>query len=45
MTVEAAAAVISFIGLFTAWVIVPSRLKKKHASRAKDNASDQSAQP
>lgn len=34
MSVEAAAAVASFVGLFVAWVVLPSRLRKKHTAKA-----------
>lgn len=43
MSVEAIAAAASFVGLFVAWVVLPSRLKKKHASRAEDEVPKQSA--
>ncbi len=33
MPVEAILAAVSFVGLFTAWVILPSRLHKRHASK------------
>lgn len=33
MPVEAILAAASFVGLFTAWVILPSRLKKRHESK------------
>ena len=37
MPVEAILAAASFIGLFTAWVILPSRLCKRHTAREKDD--------
>jgi len=36
MPVEAAAAIVTFVGLFTAWVILPSRLRKRHANRVEE---------
>ena len=37
MPSEAIFAALAFIGLFVAWVIVPSRLKKRHTSVAKED--------
>ena len=33
MSVTAIAAIIAFVVLFGAWVIIPSRLKKRHESK------------
>jgi len=41
MTVEAVAALASFAGLFVAWVILPSRLQKKHDTRFDDKTPEQ----
>ena len=32
MPIEAILAAVSFVGLFTAWVILPSRLQKRHST-------------
>jgi hypothetical protein len=40
MSVEAIAAVVSFVGLFFAWVIVPSVLRKHHTTKGEDNVLD-----
>ena len=37
MPVEAILATASFIGLFTAWVILPSRLRKRRAAKKEDD--------
>lgn len=37
MPVEAILAAASFIGLFTAWVILPSRLQKRHLAKKEDD--------
>ncbi|GEM_PF-1884199 len=37
MPVEAILAAVSFVGLFTAWVILPSRLQKRNAAREQEN--------
>lgn len=39
MPIEVILAAASFVGLFTAWVILPSRLKKQHDSKLKDDPS------
>lgn len=36
MPSEAILAAVFFVGLFTAWVIAPTYIKKKHALRAED---------
>lgn len=36
MSVQIIAAVISFVVLFAAWVIVPSRLKKHHEEKQEE---------
>jgi hypothetical protein len=33
MSVQAVAAIIAFIVLFSAWVIIPSQLRKHHAGK------------
>ncbi len=38
MPVEAILAAVAFIGLFGAWVILPSRLRKRHAEKTEDEA-------
>lgn len=38
MSIEAILAAVSFIGLFTAWVILPSRLHKRHAAREQNES-------
>ena len=40
MPVEAILAAVSFVGLFTAWVILPSRLQKRHAVREENDTLD-----
>ena len=40
MTIEAILAVASFIGLFGAWVILPSQLRKRHSSRERDKSPE-----
>lgn len=42
MSVEALAAVGTFVGLFMVWAVIPSRLRKKHASKAEDELPKQS---
>lgn len=37
MPVEAILAAVSFIGLFTAWVIIPSYLRKRHVASEEDD--------
>lgn len=36
MPVEAILAVVSFVALFAVWVILPSRLQKRHAREEND---------
>ena len=36
MSIEAALAAASFVGLFVAWVVVPSFVKERHNSKTKD---------
>jgi len=36
MSVQLIAAVVSFVVLFSAWVIIPSRLKKHHDEKSED---------
>jgi len=36
MPVSAIAAIAAFVVLFTAWVVLPSRLKKRHELREKE---------
>jgi hypothetical protein len=40
MPVETIAAVASFVGLFFAWVVVPTVLKKRHATKAENQISE-----
>lgn len=35
MPAEAVVAVVAFVGMFLAWVVVPSYLRKHHDARAK----------
>lgn len=40
MPLEAILAAVSFVGLFTAWVILPSRLCKRHNAREEDDTCE-----
>ncbi len=40
MPVEAILAAVSFVGLFAAFVILPSRLQKRHAAREIDDTTE-----
>ncbi|MEE8413999.1 MAG: hypothetical protein V3R96_05555 [Dehalococcoidales bacterium] len=40
MPLEAILAAVSFVGLFTAWVILPSHLKKRHLARENDDTPE-----
>ncbi|MDP2729818.1 MAG: hypothetical protein Q8O55_04995 [Dehalococcoidales bacterium] len=40
MSVEAILAAVSFVGLFTAWVILPSRLCKRRADKETDGTCE-----
>ncbi len=40
MSVQIIAAIASFVVLFTAWVIVPSRLKKHHDSKTEETEAE-----
>jgi hypothetical protein len=33
MSIQAVAAIIAFVVLFSAWVIIPSQLRKRHTSK------------
>ena len=37
MPVEAILAAASFVGLFTAWVVLPSRLQKRHSDETEND--------
>jgi hypothetical protein len=40
MPVEALAAALVFVGMFMAWAVLPSFLRKRHTSRAEEKASE-----
>lgn len=40
MPAEALAAVIVFIGMFIAWAVLPSFLRRRHISRTEEKASE-----
>ena len=39
MSVQAILAAVTFVGLFVAWVIIPTQLRKRHASTEEDETA------
>lgn len=39
MPLEAILAAVSFVGLFAAWVILPSRLQKRHSDKTENETN------
>jgi hypothetical protein len=41
MSIQAVAAIISFVALFTAWVVIPSRLRRHHDNKVEADQSEE----